>query len=428
MEINCISCDAKVKANFVYGDNVARFCPSCGSSKITVDYTQEEQQYQASQNQVATAPSEPKEKLEAPKTDDSADIGMCQSFDDDTEKHDRAEFRPSFNCGPLEDWMGDSSTGFFRYEVQDAPAQGSDAWLAWRKNGITATEAAAIVFPDQYGSPLKVYTDKLGLTQNDQSDENGFFEWGHIIEDDLVRKFAVAHPEAREITQGRLYQRMWAKCSLDAQCFIGDTPVIIECKTSQSLSKWSPYPDRYFAQVQWQMYVTGIRKAIIVALVSENGWHYIEREVEYSPKFVEEMLWKCYNIHECVLKKTPPATLGDFTPDKKAISALAGDSGHSGENVTTDKATYEKYMELKEKADKATQEFEDFKNSLSYQMIDAPRMTCEGKTFCSWVERKGSTKIDSKKLKELYPEAYEACSSEGLPSRYLKFNKLTFAE
>lgn len=418
MKINCLDCKVKVNANYENRLPVARFCPSCGSERIDVSYTQDELTQQLNDKLIARAmetavyPSEPTDKLEAPSA--------------------REQSNAVFNCGPDEDWgrypfeQGGEPT--FDYEVENAPAQGTDEWLAWRKDGITATEAAAIVFPDQYGSPLKVYTDKLGLTQPDQSDENGFFEWGHIIEDDLVRKFKRMHPEAVNITQGRLYQRVWAKCSLDAQCFIDGTPVIIECKSSQSLSKWNPYPKRYFAQVQWQMYVTGIRKAIIVALVSENGWHYIEREVEYSPKFVADMLEKCLNVMNCVKSKNPPATLGDFTPDKKAISALAGESGHSGDNVTTDKMTYAKYMELKEKAEKATQEFEDFKNSLAYQMIDSPRMTCEGKTFCSWVERKGGTKIDSNKLKELFPEAYEACSSEGLPSRYLKFNKLTFSE
>ena len=410
MEIECNNC----KADFIVTGADARFCVSCGSADIA-------------KVEKAFSPSEPMEKMEAPKKDDD-NIGCVQHFDDDSEEETE---RWGFNCGAGEDWGVHTENGeiSFTYKIQDAPLQGTPEWLAWRKDGITATEAAAIMFPDQYGSPLKVYTDKLGLTQNDQSDENGFFKWGHIIEDDLVREFSSRHPEAGLIVQGELFQRAWAKCSLDARCTIDGKPCIIECKTSQSLGKWNPYPDRYFAQVQMQMYVTGIRKAIIVALVSENGWHYIEREVEYSPKFVEDMLYKCLDVHKCVMKKIPPATLGDFTSDKKAISALAGESGHCGENATTDRETFFKYKQLKEAADKAVKEFEDFKNSLAYQMMDSPRMTCEGKSFISWVERKGSTKIDSNKLKELYPEAYEACMTEGLPSRYLKFNdKLTFAE
>ena len=107
----------------------------------------------------------------------------------------------------------------FKYEVLDAPEQGTDKWLAWRKQGITATEAGAIMFPDSHSSPMNVYTDKLGLTTRDQSDTEGYMEWGHRIEDLLIDKFMEVHPTFSHKSHGRLYQRDRAKCSLDGQCF-----------------------------------------------------------------------------------------------------------------------------------------------------------------------------------------------------------------
>ncbi|MDY6284596.1 MAG: YqaJ viral recombinase family protein [Fibrobacter sp.] len=104
----------------------------------------------------------------------------------------------------------------FETEVFDAPEQGTDKWLEWRKQGITATEAASIMFPDQHSSPLKVYTTKLGLTVSDQSDPEGYMEWDHRIEGLLVAKFMEQHPDFHGCSQGRLYQRDWCKCSLDA--------------------------------------------------------------------------------------------------------------------------------------------------------------------------------------------------------------------
>ena len=59
-------------------------------------------------------------------------------------------------------------------------------------------------------------------------------------------------------------------------------------------------------------------------------------------------------------------------------------------------------------------------------MMNSKSTTCEGKKFASWVERKGSIRVDSAKLKEFYPEVYDAVTSEGLPSRYIKYNKLNF--
>ena len=430
--IDCKSCNtpATVMTNIA-----PKFCPTCGDEIVSKELdaelddqcelirvnmpvnedgtSQRLERQQEPVECVASAPAPEVDKCEAPREPE----------------HERL----SFNCGPAEDW-GSIKQGIglvFSYEVPNAPVQGSQEWLRWRSEGITATEAAVIMFPDQYKSALTVYNQKVGIAPpDDQSDPDGFFEWGHILEDDLVRKFKTLHPElAGTVTQGRLYQRNWAKCSLDAQCVLADgTPCIIECKSSQSASKWNPYPEKYFAQVQWQMYVTGIRKAIIIAVICEGGYHYIEREVEYSPKFVEEMLYKCLDIYRCVqFKKVPEiSVLGNPESDKKAIAQLAGDSEKDEPDATITREEYNEYERLKEAADKATEEFENFKNKLAYKMMNSKRTTCEGRKFMTWVERKGGMKVDAAKLKEFYPEVYDAVTSEGLPSRYIKYNKLNF--
>ena len=409
-DVKCVKCGEE---SFVSANDQPNFCALCGSKEIVIkgiiglDMAE----------QVASAPAPAVDKCEAPR---------------ETSEPEPEQERLSFNCGPAEDWGGvKMGVAHFDYEVPNAPAQGSPEWLRWRSEGITATEAAVIMFPDQYKSALTVYNQKVGIAPpDDQSDPDGFFEWGHILEDDLIRKFKNVHPElADTVSQGRLYQRHWAKCSLDAQCILPDgTPCIIECKSSQSASKWNPYPEKYFAQVQWQMYVTGIRKAIIIAVICEGGYHYIEREVEYSPKFVEEMLCKCFDIFRCVqLKEVPEiSVLGNPESDKKAIAQLAGENDRSGEDATITREEYEEYERLKDAADKATEAFENFKNQLAYKMMNSPRTTCEGKKFATWVERKGNIKVDTAKLKEFYPEVYDAVTSKGLPSRYIKYNKLNF--
>ena len=319
-------------------------------------------------------------------------------------------------------------------EVKNAPAQGTPEWLDWRKTGITATEAATVMFPDKYNTPMKLYTEKVGITEHSQDDKDGFFEWGHVLEDDIVRKFKSVHPElADSVTTGRLYQRGWAKCSLDAQCVIDGEPVILECKSSQSASHWNPYPDRYFAQVQWQLFVTGYRKAKILVLICEGGYHYSEIDIVRSEDFISKMVEECSVFYRCVVNRTPPAvTLSGLEPDKQAVAALRGatlaeaDAPTPDEVVTRDEIS--EYERLKKEAEDATARFEEFKNKMGYRMLNAKRALCEGKTFASWVERKGSVMIDSKKLQELYPEAFEACKKEGLPSRYLRYSVPKFSD
>lgn len=428
-DIKCVKCGEE---SFVTAKDQPNFCALCGSKEIVIKGilgvdTAEQNELErvkmpVNEDGTSQVLERQQEPVECVASAPAPEVDKCEA------PREPEPERLSFNCGKAEDW-GRGLT--FEYEVTDAPAQGTQEWLDWRSEGITATEAAAIMFPDQYKSALTVYNQKVGIAPpEDQSDPDGFFEWGHILEDDLVRKFKSVHPElADSVTTGRLYQRAWAKCSLDAQCFLKDgTPCIIECKSSQSASKWNPYPERYFAQVQWQMYVTGIRKAIIIAVICEGGYHYIEREVEYSPKFVEEMLYKCLEIHRCVLYKTVPeiSVLGNPESDKKAIAQLAGDSEKDEPDATITREEYEKYERLKDASEKATEAFENFKNKLAYKMMNSKRTTCEGRKFMTWVERKGSMKVDSAKLKEFYPEVYDAVTTEGLPSRYIKYNKLNF--
>lgn len=309
----------------------------------------------------------------------------------------------------------------FETEVLNAPAQGTEDWLNWRKQGITATEAGLIMHPSKYGSGLTVYTDKLGLTTHDQSDPDGFMEWGHRIEDLLVSKFMEQHPDFKDCTQGRLYQRDWAKCSLDAQAYTADgTPVIIECKTGQNESKWSPIPEKYYAQVQWQMYVTGIRKAYFSVLICGHQW--FEREVEYSETYVEELKRKCFYIWDCIQNKTRPNIFGSSDADKSAIAALAGESGHEGEPVEVTQEEVETYIALKKQYEEAEEAFTNFKNKFGFKMIDHQRITCDGKTFASWVERKGAQSIDKVRLMNKYPDVYKDCIKQGPPTRYVRYS------
>lgn len=309
----------------------------------------------------------------------------------------------------------------FTYEVKDAPEQGTDKWLEWRKQGITATEAGAIMFPDSHRSPMKVYSDKLGLTENDQSDPDGFMEWGHRIEDLLIAKFMEKHPDFHDDTHGRLYQRDWCKCSLDGQCFDKDgNPVIIECKTGQNEAKWNPIPDHYYAQVQWQMYVTGIRRCFFSVLIRGHNW--FEVEVEYNVAFVKKMLERCFAVWDCIQLKTPPAALGFFAADKEAITAMAGETGHTGEPEEVDDDIVATYKRLKEAAEKADEEFQAFKNSIAYRMVDKTRLLNNGKVFASWVERKGTVSVDKTKLANKYPDAYNDCLKQGQGTRYIKYS------
>ncbi len=414
--VMCCKCSTKTA---VTSNEPPNFCAICGSKEIVlqgeVPVISDDDELKAREKDWKQADAQNHNKLEpvleegrVSSSDSEKDVSLEKKLADRELEYERTKGKVNVEKE-------------FETEVLNAPKQGTEDWLNWRKQGITATEAGLIMHPSKYGSGLTVYTDKLGLTTHDQSDPDGFMEWGHRIEDLLVSKFMEQHPDFKDCTQGRLYQRDWAKCSLDAQAHTADgTPVIIECKTGQNESKWSPIPEKYYAQVQWQMYVTGIRKAYFSVLICGHQW--FEREVEYSETYVEELKRKCFYIWDCIQNKTRPNIFGSSDADKSAIAALAGESGHEGEPVEVSQEEVETYIALKKQYEEAEEAFTNFKNKFGFKMIDHQRITCDGKTFASWVERKGAQSIDKVRLMNKYPDVYKDCVKQGPPTRYVRYS------
>ena len=164
--MKCKNCDIDFKV-ITDSDFGARFCPFCGSTNIEVGKANKVQLKEEPMGSTKVNQFEVLVQLD------------CFDFDREIVKDTTEEF----------EYLDQN----FKTEVKDAPEQGTDKWLEWRKQGITATEAGMIMFPDSHSSPLTVYSNKLGITTPDQSDPDGYMEWGHRIEDLLVAKFMENH-------------------------------------------------------------------------------------------------------------------------------------------------------------------------------------------------------------------------------------------
>lgn len=293
--------------------------------------------------------------------------------------------------------------------------QGTQEWLDWRRNGITATEASAAAGVSKWATPLSVYTEKLNPKPHETSK---YEEWGTLLEDVIkFRKFAASHPEFF-VVQGQCYEDGWKLCSLDGELKQGnETVAILEIKTGRSAADWNPVPPYYYAQVQWQMHVTGIRKVYFAVLI--NGCDYFERIVDYDPKYCEELEEKCAALWQCILNKTPPE------PTNPEI-----DSPIVLDNTLTsipDDKTFEvpenevkQYMVLKDQKDRIDFKLGQLKMKFTSYLGKARRLTYAGGTFASIVTRAGTQSVDSKLLKQLFPDVYEKVLKRGASSSYIK--------
>lgn len=294
--------------------------------------------------------------------------------------------------------------------------QGSENWLQWRQQGVGATDAAAIVGESKWDTALSVYAKKTGHIE--AKEQTSYQEWGNRIEpllvDKLVEEFGYT-----DVKRGTLYTKGWAKCSLDGECSnsTGER-IIIECKTGRSASDWDPVPDGYYSQVQWQMFVTGYRKAHFSVLIGGVDW--FDRLVEYNEDYVNNMYEKCHKFWNDLLKGIKPPVSNDGEKDYNALVAIRKDADPKPAKEL-DKETFATFVLARDNLDKAQAMYDKAKANLAYIMSDGSNLTYDGRTIAQFVQRAGTQTIDKKLLAQLAPDIYEKCLKRSGTVSYIKY-------
>lgn len=292
--------------------------------------------------------------------------------------------------------------------------QGTPEWLEWRRNGITATEASAAFGVSKWSTPLDVYRQKLDPKPHEPSK---YEEWGTLLEDTIkFGKFAKAHPEF-EVRQGACYEDDWRKCSLDGELYQdGKCVAILEIKTGRDASAWDPIPEYYKAQVMWQMRVTGIRRVYFAVLI--NGCDYFERVIDYDPHYAEELENACLKLWECICTKTPPpATNPDIDQDIINEEAAAA----TDDKYDLDDEEVAQFVLARDRYQKAELAFKTIKMKISEHFKTAKRLMYKGAIFGTFIQTAGRASVDTKLLKQKYPDIYDEVLKVGKPTSYPKF-------
>lgn len=168
-----------------------------------------------------------------------------------------------------------------------------EAWLAARKSGIGGSEVASL-FGCGFRSALEVYTDKLGLGEEPET-EPEFMRWGKLLEPVILNEFA--RETGRRVEHGgqllRSREWPWMLVTLDAEQVDPKrpSPGIVEAKNTRYLAgDWQngEIPRRVWLQVQQGLAVTGRAWGSVAVLLwgSEFKWADVERD----DTFIREQL------------------------------------------------------------------------------------------------------------------------------------------
>ena len=136
--------------------------------------------------------------------------------------------------------------------------QGTMEWRNWRKNGIGASDAPAIMRENPWKSPEKLLSEKLQKTDTDF--QNAAMARGAALEPEARRRYEEINrvkvlPVCLQSTK---YD--WLRASVDGLAVDGSTVVEIKCGESvyKKASNYNEVPNYYFGQLQHILAVTGL--------------------------------------------------------------------------------------------------------------------------------------------------------------------------
>lgn len=190
---------------------------------------------------------------------------------------------------------------------------GSPEWM----KKITASKVAAILKVSPYTSKYALWHTMKGNIEC-QSPSREVAQRGHILEDAIARWYAQQHPEYTVLNpHGLAWSREVITATPDRIIVIPEVSkkspevvALLECKTAMSGAEWGVsgsgadgIPLGYYAQVQAQMFCTGIKKCVVAALVAMQFREYV---IEYDEQYVEHMSLECSEFAESIESDIEP--------------------------------------------------------------------------------------------------------------------------
>lgn len=211
-----------------------------------------------------------------------------------------------------------------------------EEWLAYRRQGIGSSDAAAAVGLNPYQSPLELWLVKTGRDEHlpavDSEDDSSPMFWGTVLEPVVAERYArrTGHKVRRcnAVLQHPDPDKSWMLANIDRE-IVGHPDVqILECKTAGEFGArlWRDgVPEYVQCQVQHQLAVTGKQAADVAVLIcgQELRIHHIERDDALIAHLIEleRRFW------QYVVTDTPPPADGSESAGTALLALYPFDRG-----------------------------------------------------------------------------------------------------
>ncbi len=278
-------------------------------------------------------------------------------------------------------------------------------WLNERDKGIGASEVGAVLGLSPFETPFSLWLKKT--KQAEREPENQAMKMGHMLEPVVAQLWEEATGE--KVIKASAADIIYVHPDYDFMRATPDRIVrgrkkLLEIKTTVTTVDPDDIYPHWLAQVQYQMYVTGIHDADLAWLV--QGRYFDYAHIPYDEEFAEL-------IAGMVSSFWNDFVVGGKEPDPISVDDFAFKGSEPGKTVDADdKAVMEliELFQLNEDLDERESRANELKTALKLFMGDAESLVLNGKVLATWKSgaRGRSFRLKDKLIEELITgEKYE---------------------
>lgn len=292
-------------------------------------------------------------------------------------------------------------------------------WLKERQKGIGGSDVGAIMGVNRWKSAFQVYLEKTEeITEESRAPEAAY--WGTQLEEMVAIEFSKETGKKVRRNNRQLVNKNYPFMLANIDRKVVGENSLLECKTTSSFGEkeWidEEIPASYILQCQHYMAVTEADKCYIAVLI--GGQKFTVKEIKKDKELIQMIIdaeKDFWTMH--VEKKSPPLIDGSTAAEKYLKNKYSMSNSTLEVGLKEEfKDKISQYIALKENIKGLDSEARALENRIKMELGEAERGTIDN-FIVNW-KAVFSNRIDSKMLKEKYPNVYKEVCRESVSRRF----------
>lgn len=297
-----------------------------------------------------------------------------------------------------------------------------EEWLQTRTKGLGGSDASIVLGLNRWKTPFELWLEKTGQVIPESSQSEAAY-WGTVMEDIVAKEFENRTGKKVRRRNATFQHPEYPFLIANVDRLVVGEKAILECKTTSAYNaeEWhgDDVPAPYLVQVQHYLGVLGpeYEKAYIAVLIGGQRfeWKEIDRDDELIELIFQQEI-DFWNNH--VLANVPPALDGSSAAEQFLKERYAQVNSEKTIDLKYEfKEKIEELLSLKETIKELEKQARSIENKIKYELKDAEIGFVQNYQV-TWKQFE-SQRVDTKKLKEQFPQIYEKVLK---PSTYRRFN------